>query len=104
MADLSIETRLFANIIETSRADIGDVLYPTTGVNLPGIELPPNRESSCNLQEAMVHRGGTLDEVENEVILNEDKEITEDDPGHDKITLTMVELVMKGEKSGGKRL
>ncbi|CAH7673895.1 hypothetical protein PPACK8108_LOCUS8797 [Phakopsora pachyrhizi] len=32
----------------------------------------------------------TLDEVENEVILNEDKEITEDDPDYDKITLTMV--------------
>ncbi|KAI8451382.1 hypothetical protein BY996DRAFT_6416442 [Phakopsora pachyrhizi] len=97
MADLSIDTRLFANIIETSRADIGDVLYPTTGVNLPETELPPNRESrmvslsiDCWLytKPAICKRRWFIeDDVENEVILNEDKEITEDDPDYDKIYL-----------------
>lgn len=45
LADLSLGTLSFADLLATSRADIGDVLYPTTGVNLPVTDLPSFQES-----------------------------------------------------------
>ncbi|WAQ84870.1 hypothetical protein PtA15_5A443 [Puccinia triticina] len=45
LADLSLGTLSFADLLATSRADIGDVLYPTTGVNLPVTDLPSNQEA-----------------------------------------------------------
>ncbi|EFP77876.2 hypothetical protein PGT21_028250 [Puccinia graminis f. sp. tritici] len=45
LADLSLGTLSFADLLATSRADIGDVLYPTAGVNLPVTDLPSNQEA-----------------------------------------------------------
>jgi len=51
LADLSLGTLSFADLLATSRADIGDVLYPTTGVNLPVTDLPSSQEEQTVASE-----------------------------------------------------
>ncbi|PLW21509.1 hypothetical protein PCANC_04988 [Puccinia coronata f. sp. avenae] len=45
LAELSLGTLSFADLLATSRADVGDVLYPTNGVNLPVTDLPSTQEA-----------------------------------------------------------
>ncbi|KAH9814160.1 hypothetical protein DFH28DRAFT_1127773 [Melampsora americana] len=42
--DLSLGTLTFADLLATSRADIGDVLYPTQGVQIPNTDGPSLHE------------------------------------------------------------
>lgn len=51
LAELSLGTLSFADLLATSRADIGDVLYPTTGVNLPVTDLPSSQEEQIVASE-----------------------------------------------------
>ncbi|KAG0150051.1 hypothetical protein CROQUDRAFT_652719 [Cronartium quercuum f. sp. fusiforme G11] len=45
IGDLSLGTLTFADLIATSRADVGDVLYPTAGVKTPATDGPSEHES-----------------------------------------------------------
>ncbi|EGG06485.1 uncharacterized protein MELLADRAFT_52606 [Melampsora larici-populina 98AG31] len=50
IADLSLGTLTFADILATSRADVGDVLYPTQGVQVPNTDGPTlHEEKSVSL-------------------------------------------------------
>lgn len=47
IGDLSLGTLTFADLLATSRADVGDVLYPTTGVATPATDGPSEHESQA---------------------------------------------------------
>lgn len=50
IADLSLGTLTFADLLATSRADVGDVLYPTEGVQIPNTDGPTlHEEKSVSL-------------------------------------------------------
>ncbi|KAH9462620.1 hypothetical protein MJO28_002615 [Puccinia striiformis f. sp. tritici] len=51
LENLSLGTLSFADLLATSRADIGDVLYPTAGVNLPVTDLASNQEAQTVASE-----------------------------------------------------